>query len=92
MCLDKGYDFGEVRRALEESGFTAHIRSRGEEAKAIKREAGCKARRGVVELTHGWSNRFRRILVRRDKSPDDYIVFLHFAFALIALRAAGLLG
>ena len=32
MCLDKGYDFAEVRRTLEEFGFTAHIRSRGEEA------------------------------------------------------------
>ena len=29
MCLDKGYDFAEVRRTLEEFGFTAHIRSRG---------------------------------------------------------------
>ena len=61
MCLDKGYDFDEVRHTLEEFGFTAHIRSRGEEAKAIKREAGFKARRWVVERTHGWLNRFRRI-------------------------------
>ena len=29
MCLDKGYDFDEVRRTLEDFGFTAHIRSRG---------------------------------------------------------------
>ena len=72
--------------------FTAHIRSRGEEAKAIKREAGFQARRWVVERTHSWLNRFRRILVRWDKSPENYIAFLHFACALIALRAAGLLG
>ena len=43
MCLDKGYDYGEVRRILDEFGFTAHIRSRGEEAQAIKKEAGFKA-------------------------------------------------
>ena len=92
MCLDKGYDFEEVRRIVDEFGFTAHIRSRGEEAKAIKREAGFKARRWVVERTHSWLNRFRRILVRWDKSPENYIAFLHFACALIALRAAGLLG
>ncbi len=92
MCLDKGYDFDEVRRTLEEFGFTAHIRSRGEEAKALKREAGFRARRWVVERTHGWLNRFRRILVRWDKSPGNYIAFLHFACALIAFRAAGLLG
>ena len=42
MCLDKGYDSQEVRDVLEEFGFTAHIRSRGEEAQAIKasREPG----------------------------------------------------
>ena len=92
LCLDKGYDFDEVRQTMQEFGFTAHIRSRGEEAQAIKREAGFKARRWVVERTHSWLNRFRRILIRWDKSVDNYIAFLHFACALIACRAAGLLG
>jgi putative transposase len=64
MCLDKGYDYNEVRDILREFGFTAHIRPRGEEAKAIKRQAGFKARRWVVELAHSWMNRFRRLLVR----------------------------
>ena len=49
LCLDKGYDYAEVRHTLEEFGFTAHIRSRGEEAKALRREAGYKARRWVVD-------------------------------------------
>ena len=89
LCLDKGYDFDEVRRTIEEFGFTAHIRSRGEEAQAIKREAGFKARRWVVERVHSWMNRFRRILIRWDKNPDNYIAFLHFACALIAFRARG---
>ena len=97
LCLDEGYDYGEVRQTLHEFGFTAHIRSRGEEAQAIKaqaikKEAGFKARRWVVERTHSWMNRFRRILVRWDKSPGNHIAFLHFACALIAFRAAGLLG
>jgi putative transposase len=51
MCLDKGYDYDEVRDILHEFGFTAHIRPRGEEAIAIQREAGFKARRWVVENT-----------------------------------------
>jgi putative transposase len=67
MCLDKGYHYDEVRGTLQEFGFTAPIRSRGEEAQAIKREAGFKARRWVVERTHSWMNRFRRILIRWDK-------------------------
>ena len=52
MCLDKGYDYDEVRELLDEFGFTAHIRARGEEAQALKQEAGFKARRWVVERTH----------------------------------------
>lgn len=92
MCLDKGYDYDEVRDILKEFGFTAHIRSRGEEAKEIKKEAGKRARRWVVERTHSWMNRFRRILIRWDKKPETYVAFLHFACALIAFRAAGSFG
>lgn len=91
MCLDKGYDYPEVREILQEFGFTAHIRSRGEEAKALQREAGFRARRWVVERAHSWMNRFRRLLIRWDKKPQNYLAFLHFACGLIALRAAGLL-
>ena len=92
MCLDKGYDYQAVRDILEEFGFTAHIRSRGEEAQEIRQEAGKRARRWVVERTHSWMNRFRRILIRWDKKPENYIAFLHIACALIAFRAAGLFG
>ena len=92
MCLDNGYDYEEVREALNAFGFTAHIRGRGEEAKAIKREASFRARRWVVERAHSWMNRFRRLLVRWDKKPENYLAFLHFSCGLIAFRATGLFG
>ena len=92
MCMDKGYDYAEVRDTLLEFGFTAHIRARGEEAQAIKQQAGFKARRWVVERTQSGLNRFRRIVIRWDKQVDNYLAFLHFACALIAFRAAGLFG
>ena len=92
LCLDKGYDAAEVRDTVREFGFTAHIRTRGEEARALKRHVGAKARRWVVERTHSWMNRCRRVLIRWDKSADNYLAFLHFACALIAFRASGLFG
>lgn len=92
MCLDKGYDYDEVRDLLAEFGFTAHIRPRGEEAQAIKQEAGYKARRWVVERTHSWMNRFRRVLIRWDKNVRNYLSFLHLACAYITYRQSGLLG
>jgi putative transposase len=88
--MDKGYDYQEVRDIVQEFVFGAHIRFRGEGAQAIKDEAGKKARRWIVERTHSWMNRFRRILIRWDKKPQNYIAFLHVACALIAFRAAGL--
>jgi transposase len=92
MCLDKGYDDDEVRDLLTEFGFTAHIRARGEEAKALKQEAGFKARRWVVERAHSWMNRFRRVLIRWDKKVRNYLAFLHLACAYITCRQSGLLG
>jgi putative transposase len=92
LCLDKGYDYREPRELVAEFKFTAHIKARGEEAKAIKRRAGFRARRWVVERTHSWMNRFRRILVRWEKRADTYVAMLHLALALITWRAGGLLG
>jgi putative transposase len=92
MCLDKGYDYDEVRDLLTEFGFTAHIRARGEEAKALTQEAGFKARRWVVERTHSWMNRFRRVLIRWDKKVCNYLAFLHMACAYITYRQVDLLG
>jgi transposase len=86
-----------VRDLLSAFGFTAHIRSRGEgarveEAKAIEQETGYRARRWVVERTHSWMNRFRRLLIRWDKKAQNYLAFLHLACAYITYKQAGLLG
>jgi len=91
LCLDKGYDYDEVRELAREFRFTAHIRSRGEEATLIKRHARFKARRWVVERTHSWMNRFRRILIRWEKKPENYIAMLHLSLAWIAFNCSGLL-
>lgn len=79
LCLDKGYDFDEVREIVQKFGFTAHIRARGEEAKAIKQEAGFKARRG-------WS-----ALIAGRTAFGEYLSALHLACGIITWRATGLL-
>lgn len=89
LSMDKGYDYEAVRATVAEWGYTAHIRSRGEES-ADKREIpGYRARRWVVERAHSWMNRFRRLLIRWEKKVDNYLALLHFACAFIAFRAAG---
>ena len=61
ICMDRGYDYPDIRELVKDYGYTAHIRSRGEEN--IKKP-GFRARRWVVERTHSWINRFRRLLIR----------------------------
>jgi transposase len=92
LCLDKGYDYDEVRELAVAFGYTAHIRSRGEEAQALKRQIRFHARRWVVERTHSWLNRFRRILIRWEKKAANYLALLHLACAIITYRRAGVLG
>ena len=87
MCLDKGYDYREVEALLREFRFTGHIARRRQNVRKLKRNARHKARRWVVERTHSWMNRFRRILVRWEKRADTYVALLHLVFALITWRA-----
>jgi putative transposase len=87
LCMDKGYDFKQVRDLVEEFGFEAHIRSRGEENKEKKRSKRFRARRWVVERTHSWMNRHRRILIRWEKKTENYLAMLHFACATIIWNA-----
>ena len=79
--MDAGYDFDEVREVVCDFGYTAHIRGRGEEKKA--RKAGKKARRWVVERTHSWLNRYRRLLVRWEKKAHNYLAMLQLAWPMI---------
>ena len=92
LLLDKGYDYKEVRTILQAHGLIAHIRSRGEEAKDKQKQPGKKARRWVVERTHGWMNRFRSILTHWCKKERNYLGMLYFVCGLISYRAAGLFG
>jgi transposase len=81
LCLDAGYAYDEVRQRVAAHGYRAHIRPRGEEVQAKK--AGQRARRWVVERTHSWLNRYRHLLIRWAKKPENYLAMLHFSFALL---------
>ena len=98
MCLDAGYFWQEVYEILERWGYTAHIRPVGSESgvrsltPAEAKDAAIKARRWVAERTHSWLNRFRGLLIRWCKKPENYLAMLHLACALITRRVTALLG
>jgi transposase len=92
ICLDKGYDYPDTRDLVKELKYIDHIKARGEEAEAKKRIPGYRARRWVVERTHSWMNRFRRLLIRWEKLADRYLALLHLACGYITCKAAGVFG
>jgi len=97
ICLDKGYDYPEVYELLEEYGYTIHVCKRGEDynnsyKKKRRRIPKYRARRWVVERTHSWMNRFRRLLIRWEKKEDNYIAILHFVCACITYKRGGVFG
>ena len=86
LCADAGYAGARALRVIAERGYVPHVRSRGEERKA--RTRGGKARRWVVEASHSWMNRFRKLLVRFEKTVLSYAALLHLAAGIIALKKA----
>lgn len=81
LCLDAGYDYPEVRQEVADRGYVAHLRSRGVEQHARTVHPDAKARRWVVDRTHRWLNRSRRLLGRWEKKRQNYLAFLHLACA-----------
>ena len=67
-------------------------RAAAKSAPQKKQIPGYRARRWVVERTHSWMNRFRRILIRWEKKTANYEAMLHLACAFITFRAARVLG
>lgn len=96
MCMDRGYDFPEVYELLLDYAYTIHIKlktRRGiQTQRKRKRLPTYRSIHWVVERTHSWMNRFRRLLIRWEKKLENYIGMLHFACAWITYRNAGLFG
>jgi len=83
LCADAGYIGPEQRETMIAHGYIPHVRGRGEEKQELQRIPGHRARRWVVEACHSWMNRFRKLLVRFEKTLESYMALLHFACAII---------
>ncbi len=86
LCLDKGYDYADVIAGVLARDYILHLKQRGQDDQAIDGAKKYPARRWVVERTHSWMNRFRRLLVRWEKKVENYKAMLHVACVLILYR------
>ena len=87
LCLDKAYCGEPCQRVAQAYGYELHVPDKANAKQPRKRKPGRrKPRRWVVEVTHSWINRFRRLLVRWEKKASNYLSLLCFACAIICWR------
>jgi transposase len=86
LCADRGYEGGKALLIIEMHGYIPHVRSRKDEINEKRNHPDGKPRRWVVEVTHSWFNRFRKILTRFEKTLQSHYALLCFAAAVICWR------
>ena len=91
LCADNGYAGEPAAKIIKRFKYIAHVRGRGEEVAAKKAHKGGKARRWVVEVAHSWFNRFRKLLVRYEKTLSSYLALMHLAASIICWRKVGVI-
>lgn len=81
LHADKAYDFRRCRAECTERGITHRIARRGIES---KERLG--RHRWVVERTHAWYNKMRRLVIRYERRADIHEAFLNIGSLLICWR------
>ncbi len=84
LCADAGFSGMPAHGQIVERDYCPHVRPRGEEK--ARRKNGYKPRRWIVEVAHSWFNRFRKLLVRYEKTHRSYLALNMLAAAIICFR------
>ena len=86
LCADAAYTGEPALKAIEAHHYIPHVQGRGQEKIDLRNHPNKKARRWIVEVTHSWFNRFRKLLVRYEKLDRSFNALNHLAAAIIAFR------
>lgn len=86
LCLDAAFDNAPARQVVLIENYVGHIAPKGGRAEDAPSHEGGWARRWVVERTHAWHDRFRRLVVNWEKTITSRYAFLCLANVLIAYR------
>jgi len=84
LLADRGYSGSPALQVVTGHGYHPRIRQQGK----ARRGRPPRHRRWVVEVSHSWFNRFRKLLVRFEKLHDSYLALVHLAASIICFRKA----
>lgn len=86
LCADAGYKGKGCLEVIRARQYEAQVKQRREESLDKIKMPGFRARRWVVERTHSWLNRWRKLLVSFEKTEAAYHGLLSLAASLICWR------
>lgn len=81
LHADKAYDAKVRRQECRARGIVPRIARKG-----IESSERLGRHRWVVERTHAWFNRFRRLIIRYERRADIYQALTSLAASLITLN------
>lgn len=84
--MDAGYVGYEALVTTRKQNYQQNLKTRRQETASKADIPGHEARRWVVERTHSWFNRFRKLLVSFEKTEASYLALLSLAAAMICWR------
>jgi len=86
LCADAAYVGFPALATSRAHNYQLNVKTRRQESDEKRNHPGHQARRWVVERTHSWLNRFRKLLVSFEKTQASYTALLALAAALICWR------
>lgn len=86
LCADAAYVGFPAQAASRIHNYQLNVKTRRQESEEKHNHPDYEARRWVVERTHSWLNRFRKLLVSFEKTEASYTALLALAAALICWR------
>lgn len=86
LCADAAYVGFPALAASRLHNYQLNVKTRREEKVEKQNNPDYRARRWVVERSHSWFNRFRKLLVSFEKTEASYTALLSLAAALICWR------
>lgn len=86
LCADAAYVGFPALAASRLHNYQLNVKTRRQETEEKQKHPDYQARRWVVERSHSWFNRFRKLLVSFEKTEASYTALLSLAAALICWR------
>lgn len=91
MHLDSAYDSKKIKTILFNFYYVPRIAKNRRHSK-INLIQKTERKRWVVESSHSWMNRFKRLLIRFEKLADNYLALMQFALSIITFNKSRVSG